>query len=89
MQNIQADSRKSKENMSKLNDAIELMERHVEEQRKNHERLIAAEISSRSCSHSFLMIQRFYARLLTEVLKVSNVYMQITAWQQGVQRVEC
>jgi hypothetical protein len=44
---FQADFRKNKENLSKLNEAIDLMERHLEEQKKNLERLMAAEITLR------------------------------------------
>jgi len=39
--------KKSKENLSKLGEAIDLMERHIKEQKKQHEKLLAAELKSR------------------------------------------
>jgi len=55
---FQADLKKNKDNLGKLNEAIDLMERHLEEQKKSHERLIAAEITSR-----FLCIYVWFSSL--------------------------
>jgi hypothetical protein len=44
---LQKNLQKSKENINKLNDAVELLDRNLQEQKKHQERLLAAEIQSR------------------------------------------
>jgi hypothetical protein len=44
---LQKNMQKNKENISRLNDAVELLDRNLQEQRKQQERLLAAEIQSR------------------------------------------
>jgi len=66
------DTLKSRENEAKLNKGIYLVERHVDVQRKRHEKLFAAELKSR-----FVLLGlhlSFLVESLEKLLKVTPLF---------------